>query len=118
MPKSGTYVERSRRAFHELVHELGLAAATVTVRARPLSFEEAVGQPGRRDFPLLKGKERLVEAVIEEARGQAFTDSPREFTGSVEELLALPLGNTRERGLYLAALNAAFRHSGRGTGTV
>jgi uncharacterized protein (DUF4213/DUF364 family) len=90
----------------------------VTVRARPLGSEEAIGTPGRRDFPLLKGKERLLEAVIGQARGHAFTDSPREFTGSVEELLGLPLGNNRNRGLYLAALNAAFRHAGRVKGTV
>jgi uncharacterized protein (DUF4213/DUF364 family) len=90
----------------------------VTVRARPLSPEEAIGEPGRRDFPLLRGKERVVEAIIEEARGHAFTDSPREFTGPVEELLELPLSNTRDRGLYLAAMNAAFRYAGRVSGTV
>ena len=90
----------------------------MTVRARPLSPEEAIGAPGRRDFPLLRGKERVVEAIIEKARGHAFTDSPREFTGSVEELLELPLTNTRDRGLYLAALNAAFRYAGRVNGTV
>lgn len=118
MPESGTYIERSRQIFRDLVHEQGLAPAAVTVRARLLSSEEAIGKPGRRDFPLLKGKERLVEAVIEKARGHAFTDSPREFTGSVEELLALPLSNTRDRGIYLAALNAVFRHAGRVGGTV
>jgi uncharacterized protein (DUF4213/DUF364 family) len=118
MPDSETFISRSRHAFRDLIHEHGLAAAEVTVRARPLSSEEAIGEPGRRDFPLLKGKERLVEAVIEGARGHAFTDSPREFTGSVEELLALPLSDTRDRGLYLAALNAAFRHAGRVNGTV
>jgi hypothetical protein len=118
MPESGTYIERSRQALRDLADEQGFAAAAVTVRARLLSPEEAIGEPGRRDFPLLKGKERLVEAVIEEARGHAFTDSPREFTGSVEELLALPLDNARDRGLYLAALNAAFRHAGRVDGTV
>lgn len=118
MPTSDTYVARSRQAFRDLVHEQGLETAEVTVRARSLSSEEAIGKPGRRDFPLLQGKERLVEAVIGEARGHAFTDSPREFTGSVEELLALSLSDTRDRGLYLAALNAAFQHAGKVKGTV
>jgi hypothetical protein len=112
------YIERSRQAFADLIRDRGLAAAAVTVRARPLSSEEAIGRPGRRDFPLLKGKERLLEAVIGEARGNAFTDAPREFTGSVDELLALPLDGTRNRGLYIAALNAAFRHAGLVEGTV
>jgi hypothetical protein len=66
----------------------------------------------------MKGKERLLEAEIESVRGQAFTDAPREFTGSVPDLLELPLDNTRDRGLYLAALNAAFRHAGKVSGTV
>lgn len=118
MSESGTWVERSRRAFRELIRQQGLAEKEVTVRARPLSTEEAIGRPGRRDFPLLKGKERLLEARIGESRGSAFTDAPREFTGSVEDLLALPLDDTRNRGLYLAALNAAFRHAGLVEGTM
>lgn len=118
MSESGTWIERSRRAFGALIGEQGLTEAAVIVRARPLSTEEAIGQPGRRDFPLLKGKERLLEAEIGEARGHAFTDAPREFTGSVTDLLELPLDNTRNRGLYLAALNAVFRHAGVVSGTV
>ena len=117
MSEVGTWVERSSRSFQELIRQRGLAEAEVTVRARPLSTEEAIGRPGRRDFPLLKGKERLLEARIGESRGNAFTDAPREFTGSVEELLALPLDDTRNRGLYLAALNAAFRYADLVEGT-
>jgi hypothetical protein len=118
MTATDCYIERSRRAFAELARDRGLSAAAVTVRARVLSSEEAIGRPGRRDYPLLKGKERMLEAAIEEARGNAFTDAPREFTGSVDELLALPLEDSRNRGLYVAALNAAFRHAGLVRGTV
>jgi hypothetical protein len=112
------YIEQSRQAFAELVRRCGLEAAAVTVRARPLSTEEAIGEPGRRDFPLVRGKERLLEAVVGVSRGNAFTDAPREFTGSVEELLAVPLDGARNRGLYIAALNAAFRSAGLVDGTV
>jgi uncharacterized protein (DUF4213/DUF364 family) len=113
-----SFIERSRQAFAEIVRQQGLQAAAVTVRAHPLSTEEAIGQPGRRDFPLIKGKERLLEAVVGESRGNAFTDAPREFTGSLAELLALPLDDTRNRGLYIAALNATFRRAGLVGGTV
>ncbi len=118
MTASGSFLTRSRLPFEELARRQNLFDATVTVQARPLSREEAIGRPGRRDFPLLKGKERLLEAVIKGARGHAFTDAPREFTGSVRDLLSLPLDTTRNRGLYVATLNAAFRHSGRVQGTV
>jgi hypothetical protein len=118
MASPDSYIERSRRAFAELARDRGLSRAAVTVQARVLSSEEAIGRPGRRDYPLLKGKERMLEAVIGGARGNAFTDAPREFTGSVEGLLALPLDDSRNRGLYVAALNAAFRYAGLVRGTV
>ena len=118
MPPTDTFIERSRAEFRDLAEEKKLTDEAVSVQVRGLSPEEAIGRPGRRDFPLLKGKERLLEAVIGEARGHAFTDAPREFTGSVEDILALPLDRTRNRGVYLAALNAAFRHAGRVGGTV
>jgi Putative heavy-metal chelation len=118
MPAPHSLIERSRHAFAELVRRCGLETAAVSVRTRALSTEEAIGEPGRRDFPLVKGKERLLEAVVGESRGNAFTDAPREFTGSVDELLAVPLDGARNRGLYIAALNAAFRSAGLVGGTV
>jgi hypothetical protein len=118
MGQSDSFIERSRVGFQELIQDLGLFGASVSVQVRGLSPEEAIGRPGRRDFPLLKGKERLLEAVIGEARGHAFTDAPREFSGSVEDLLGVRLDETRNRGPYLASLNAAFRYAGRVAGTV
>ena len=46
----------------------------VAVRARTLSSQEAIGDPDSNDYPIQKGKERLMQAEIEGAAGQAFTD--------------------------------------------
>jgi hypothetical protein len=48
--------------------ENGLLEEPITVRARTLSVEEAIGNLEGDDFPLQKGKERLMEA---EFRGGA-----------------------------------------------
>jgi len=113
-----SYLERSRRALEAVAREQGLLEEEVLVRARTLSPEEAIGRPGRRDFPLLKGKERLLEGVVGGSRGHAFTDAPTEFTGSLKDLLSLPLDSTRTRGPYVAVLNAVFRSAGLVSETV
>ncbi|MFH1809388.1 MAG: DUF364 domain-containing protein [Pseudomonadota bacterium] len=105
-------LEQCRRVFASLVRDHQLDAAAVSVLARPLTPEEAIGTPGRRDFPILVGKERVIEAVVLGARGQAFTDSPREFSGQVHEVLSLPLTSNQNRALFVATLNALARQLG------
>lgn len=98
--------------------EHGLNDAEVTVRARPLTPEEAIGKPGRRDFPILEGKERVIEAKVLGARGQAFTDSASDYEGRFRDVLDLPLDSNRHRAVFLAATNAALAHLGLAEGTV
>ena len=64
----------------------------MTVLAKPLTPEEAIGKPGRRDFPILEGKERVIEATVLGARGQAFTDSASDFEGRLEQPLWVTVG--------------------------
>ncbi len=57
------------------------------VKSRVLSVEEAIGIPERNDYPIQKGKESLIEATFLSGKGQAFTDMPQEYDGSLNELL-------------------------------
>jgi hypothetical protein len=51
--------------------------------------------------------------------GQAFTDSPAVFSGTLEDILALDIaGDAHARGLFIAALNAVMRHLDLARGTV
>ena len=93
----------------EIVAEKGLGDADVAVSVSVLTAEEAIGLPTRRDFPLIEGKEHLVEATLSGAKGHAFTDSPRGFRGTVGEALALPLSSNHNRAVFVAVLNAALR---------
>jgi hypothetical protein len=88
------------------------------VSARPLSPEEAIGRPDRTDFPILKGKEVMVEAVFKDGRGQAFTDMPGNFQGTLQNLLDLGLRNNFERAVFIAGFNAVMCHLGGASNTV
>lgn len=88
------------------------------VSAKALSPEEAIGKPDRGDFPILKGKEFMVEAVFKSAKGQAFTDMPGNFQGSLGDILALELQNNFERAIFIACFNAVMRYFGRAANTI
>jgi hypothetical protein len=90
----------------------------IVVRARTLTPEEAIGNPEGDDFPLKKGKERLMEAEFRGALGQAFTDRFGDYEGTLDEIFSMPLKNNYRRALFVAALNAVLKHLGVIGGTV
>lgn len=88
------------------------------VSARPLSPPEVIGTPERRDFPLLRGREAMVEATFKESRGQAYTDMPGDYQGLLREVLSLPMTDNFNRSVLIATLNAVAHHFGLIAGTV
>lgn len=103
-------LENSKIQLAEIVAKKGLLDAHVSVLVKTLTPQEAIGEPGRRDFPIILGKERVVEADIIGARAHAFTDSPGEFMGDLKTVLNLPLASNRERSIYVATLNAILKY--------
>lgn len=102
----GSTFERFHRAFARLVTETRHHDELVTVTAAPLSPQEAIGSPDRDDFPLLLGKERIMEASIAGARGHAFTDQAGSFSGTLSDVLSLASDTPRNRAVTVAAANA------------
>ena len=90
----------------------------VTVKARPLKPEEAIGRPEQKDFPIIKGKEKMMEARVEGFVGHAFTDMFGDFQGHIRDVLELPLKNNFERAVFIATLNAISRKYFGHIGTV
>ena len=88
-----------------------------TISVRPLSSREAIGD-AQGDFAIKEGKEHVIEATFDKARGQAFTGTPREWNGTLEELLSLELSDAGNRGIFVAAANAVLRSIGLATGTI
>lgn len=97
---------------HDLLEE------TVAIQTKILKTAEAIGNPDRQDYPLLKGKEFLMEATFRGASGQAYTDDPSEFFGPLKKIAELPLQTTGEKGLFIACLNAVVRYLEPELGTV
>lgn len=106
---SPTLLDQCRDKLCELVARHQLDSAAVTVLAKLLTPEEAIGTPARRDYPILEGKERVIEASVLGARGQAFTDAPSDFKGQLRDVLGLPLTTNRNRAVFLATMNAVLR---------
>ena len=56
------------------------------ITVRPLSPDEAIGTEAADDLVIRKGVERVIEAKLGSDRGQAFTDRPSEWSGSLEDI--------------------------------
>jgi Domain of unknown function (DUF364). len=96
----------------------GILGESVQVVAAPLTTEQAIGRPGYGDFPIQKGKERLMEARFRNARGQAFTDHFDHYAGTLGEVAALPLDSNFSRAVFVATLNAVMSSAGQAANTI
>jgi|SRR3989339_424507 len=90
----------------------------VLIKARVLSAEEAIGNPEKYDFPLLKGKEKIMEADFCGNRGHAYTDLYGGFRGSLSEIFNMDLSNNYRRALQVASINALAKYWGMADDTV
>ncbi len=99
-------LEQTRVQVREIAEKEHLLDVAVTVLAKPLTPEEAIGKPGRRDFPIIIGKERIIEATLLGSVGHAYTDSPQEYLGTLKDILNLELTTNQNRAIYVATLNA------------
>lgn len=92
-----------------LINEHTLEGEPVHVRCKALSATEAIGNPDRDDYPIIKGREVMVEAEFRGAKGQAFTDEYDQGDFSLRELMELPLDSNRNRACFVSGLNAVMR---------
>jgi len=59
----------------------------------------------------VEGKERVVESDFQKGvQAHAFTDPPKEFIGKLEDVIAMPLADRRERAIFIATMNAVLKH--------
>ncbi len=107
------FYEQLKERVFELWKEEGLLSEKIEIRARALSTKEAIGNPEHQDFPIQKGKEKLMQASFMDAGGQAFTDMYGDYEGTLEQVLQLPMDNNHQRAVFVASLNAVLRHLGR-----
>jgi hypothetical protein len=104
--------------FYHVCKSENLLGESVQVKARVLSSQEAIGNPEATDFPLQKGKERLMQARFGTGIGQAFTDRYGDFYGKLKDIIDMPLENNFRRAVFISSLNAVLRHLNKVQGTV
>jgi len=109
---------RLKTGFMELVATRGWEEESIRVNVRILKPEEAIGRPEDSDYPIIKGRERMIEALFHDARGQAFTDMPGDFSGTLKQITAMDLTSNYERATFIAALNAVMRYTSQAEKTI
>ncbi len=110
-------LEEAKEKLQEIVTEHRLGDEVVQVTIGTLSVEQAIGTPSRQDFPLLEGREVMIEAEFHGSHGQAFTDRPHDFTGSINDVISLSPDKNENRAIFIATLNAVMAHLGMVSGT-
>lgn len=115
-----TLLEEARTKLTQLVatHKWNENEKVHIVSAHDLTPTEAIGTPDRNDYPLLTGKEVMMEARFHDGIGQAFTDQPGRFDGTLGEVLQLPLDTNFRRAVFVATLNAVMRNLNQVEATV
>ncbi len=94
-----------KNAVRELI-EQDRTVLELPVDVRTLSPLEAIGNPGDWDFPLLRGREILLQATFRNSFGQAFTSNPTPYQGTLAEVMDLDLDCLEKRAIFIAVLNA------------
>lgn len=95
----------------KILDDNNLSQENILIKSKTLSDEEAIGITKRKDFPILTGKEIMLQAEFKGAIGQAFTSAPTVFSGSLEDILNLDLDkDDHAKGLFIASLNAIMKY--------
>lgn len=102
----------------ELWKKKGVLDENVSVTAHVLTTEEAIGTPDGDDFPLQRGKEKLMEAIFRGTRGQAFTDHFGNFSASLRDICEMKMDTNFNRAIFVATLNAVQRNLGKADRTI
>ena len=99
--------------FEKLIMKNNLDYTDIKITSKALTPKEAIGFTKRKDFPIIVGKESMLQAQYLGDYGQAFTDAPSIFEGNIKEILELDIINDHySRGLFIATLNAVMCNLG------
>ena len=97
--------------YQSLIDTHHIQTDEVSVYVKSLSAQEAIGNPVRRDYPLLNGKEVLIEADYKGSKGQAFSSARSCVTLPLSDIAGLQIGsNEYDTAIFIAVLNALMTH--------
>ena len=99
-----------KSALYDLIQKHKLSGKNLQVRCRVLETSEAIGTPEDKDYPIQNGREHMIEAVFENARGQAFADEFENINCNIETLITMETNTNAKRAIFIAGLNAVYRY--------
>jgi NifU-like protein involved in Fe-S cluster formation len=100
------------RHFRALCRKHKFLNETVDIVATELTPEQAIGRPDHQDYPIILGRERMIEADFLGSKGQAFTSRPGGFKGKLSEVLEMELSNDYRQAVFVAVVNAVAANVG------
>jgi len=103
------FLKKIPKTFRELVDNNELSEQKLDISCSVLTAQETIGDPKRKDFPIQKGKGKMMQARFDSSYGQAFTDMPNAFTGKLKDLITLSLKTNYERAVFVSGMNAVLR---------
>lgn len=116
MFKRESILEKFFDKIQELMTEKGIIDQRVKVKAQALTPEQAIGNPDSDDYPILKGREKMMKTSLfvpvgdkkVSGIGQAFTDHYGDYEGTLKEIFdpESRRQNNFRRAIALAAANA------------
>jgi len=104
--------ESLKKKSRDLIQENRLESDEVIVKARPLTPDEAIGNPEEKDYPLITGRERMMQAEFRGVFGQAYTDMYGDYSSKLIDIAQMELKNNFRRAIFISSLNAVMRYLG------
>lgn len=106
-------------AFKKILEAENMFEDDIQIISKALTPEEAIGITKRKDYPILTGKEVMLQAEYKGCLGQAFTDAPSVFKGSLKEVVDMDIySDYHSRGIFIASLNSVMKFLGKSNCTV
>lgn len=106
------FYDQLKEKFNSIIKDNNININEEIVLTTKLTPIEAIGHTERDDYPILKGKEVLINSNYKGFIGQAYTDNPREYKGSLASIINLDLSNEKNLPIFIATLNAVLRSLG------
>jgi len=107
-----TIYDSLKQAMIDLIRENRLESDEVIIKARPLTPDEAIGNPEDKDYPLITGRERMMQAEFRDTCGQAYTDMYGNYSSKLIDIAQMELKNNFRRAIFISSLNAIMRYLG------
>ncbi|MDO5707229.1 MAG: DUF364 domain-containing protein [Andreesenia angusta] len=107
-----------KKKFKYIMSKENFTDENIIIRTKSLTPDEAIGKTKRKDYPILSGKEIMVEADFRGSKGQAFTSSPCTYSGTIKDILELDLRDNYNKSIFISSMNAILSYLGLINGTI